>query len=234
MTLLIRRLPNRRVELFFSLLLVSVFFGLAGLMRSQHVDDLAYWLGLLTLELILPVVTGLVAAGLLAGDPALDILLSTHRPAWQVLLERLLIIGGIGVLSGSTVLLLAQRWELVMPSAGTDRIFIWLSPMVFCMGLSSTGALLRGRMLDGILVTLGTMGLSLIALPQIPRLCAGAAQAAECTWWLVSPLMTMGNPQAALWPLNRLIWFGLGAFLLAISLKLAQREEPLLQEVKNE
>jgi hypothetical protein len=229
--LLIKRLPNRRVELLFQLLLVSGFFGLAGFLKSQWAGELAYWMALLTLELLLPVGTGLVAAGLLAGDPALDILLSAHRPAWLVLVERLLIVGSIGFLSGSVALLLAQRWELMIPRTGTDQLFIWLSPMVFCMGLSSTVALLRGRMLDGILVTFGAMGVSLIALPQIPRLCAGSAQGANCIWWLASPLMTMGNPQAALWPLNRLIWLGLGAVLFALSLKLAQREEPLLHEV---
>jgi len=229
--LLIKRLPNRRVELFFQLLLVSGFIGLAGFLKSQWAGELAYWMALLTLELLLPVGTGLVGAGLLAGDPALDILLSAHRPAWQVLAERLLILGSIGFLSGSIALLLAQRWELMMPRTGTDQVFIWLSPMVLCMGLSSTVALLRGRMLDGVLATLGTMGTSLIALPQIPSLCAGSAQDADCMWWLASPLMTMGNPQSALWPLNRLIWLGLGVVLFALSLKLAQREEPLLHEV---
>jgi hypothetical protein len=229
--LLIKRLPNRRVELLFQLLLVSGFIGLAGFLKSQWAGELAYWMAMLTLELLMPVGSGLVAAGLLAGDPALDILLSAHRPAWLVLVERLLIIGSIGFLSGSVALLLAQRWELMIPRSGTDQVFIWLSPMVFCMGLSSTVALLRGRMLDGVLVTFGAMGVSLIALPQIPNLCALSAQGADCLWWLASPLMTMGNPQAALWPLNRLIWLGLGAVLLALSLKLAQREEPLLHEV---
>jgi hypothetical protein len=213
------------------LLLVSGFFGLAGFLKSQWAGELAYWMALLTLELLLPLGTGLLAAGLLAGDPVLDILLSAHRPAWQVLVERLLIIGCIGFVSGGASLLLAQRWELMIPRMGTDQVFIWLSPMVFCMGLSSTFALLRGRMLDGVLATLGTMGVSLIALPQIPRVCAGSAQGADCMWWLASPLMTMGNPLTDLWPLNRLIWLGLGVLLIALSLKLAQREEPLLHEV---
>lgn len=46
--------------------------------------------------------------------------------------------------------------------------------------------------------------------------------------------MTLGNAADAFWPLNRLTWLGAGLALLATSLILAQREEPLLHEVLTE
>jgi hypothetical protein len=231
---LLKRLPSRRLELLFSLLLLLGCYGLIGLLQKQHTSELAFWLALLTLELLLPLVIGVLAAGLLAGDTALDILLTAHRPAWQVLAERLLFLTAVGVLTGGAGLLLSEGWGIMLPKDGVDRIFIWLSPMAFCLGLSSAVALLRGRMLDGILATMGMMGLSLIMLPLIPRGCAGNPAGTACAWWLASPIMTLGNAADAFWPLNRLTWLGAGLALLAISYILAQREEPLLHEVSTE
>jgi hypothetical protein len=230
---LLRRMPSRRIELLFTLLLVLGMCILISLTRGGY-DGIAYFLALLTLELILPIAIGVAAAGLLAGDPALDILLSAHRPGWQVLVERLLFLGGIGFLSGSVVLLVAGYWGVSLPKYGTDRIFIWLSPMVFCMGLSSAGALLRGRMLDGVLLTIGVMGGSLVALSLIPRGCAGNASGEACAWWLASPVMTLGAAGDAFWPLNRLLWLGIGVGLLVVSIRLSKREEAVLQEVASE
>jgi hypothetical protein len=231
---LLKRMPTRRLELLFSLAVVLGMFGLVGVLQRSYAGELAYWLVLLILELILPIAIGTVAAGLLAGDPALDILLSAHRPGWQALVERMLFLGGVGILLGSTVLILAANWGIVLPKLGSDQIYIWLSPMVFCMGLSSAGALVRGRMLDGILLTIGVMGGSLIALTMIPRACAGNAPGEACAMWLLSPVMTLGNAGGAFWPLNRLLWLGLGASLIILSISLSKREEAILQEVASE
>jgi hypothetical protein len=231
---LLKRLPSRRLELLFGLLLLLGCYGLIGVLQAQHIFEQASLLALLTLELLLPLTTGVLAAGLLAGDAALEILLTTHRPAWQVLAERILFLTAVGILAGGAGLLLSEGWGVMLPKDGADRIFIWLSPMVFCLGLSSTGALLRGRMLDGILATMGMMGMSLILLPLIPRGCAEDPAGTACAWWLASPIMTLGNATDAFWPLNRLTWLGAGLALLAISFILAQREEPLLHEVPTE
>lgn len=227
---LLRRLPVRRIEFLFSLLLILGMLGIARLAQAQHLPELAFWLVQLILEFVIPVATGVIAAGLLAGDPALDLVLSAHRPAWQALAERLLFLGCIGTSLGTVTILLAENWGLALPKDGPDRIFIWLSPLIFCMGLSSASALLRGRMVDGVLATMGWMGLSLILLPQIPRGCAENLSGNACAWWLVSPLMTLGDAQDAFWPLNRLLWFGLGTLLLVTSFLWVQREEQLLHE----
>ena len=232
--LLLRRLPSRRVELLISLLLLLGCLALAGFLRDPYVNDAATLLILIILEVILPIGIGLLSAGLLAGDPALDLLLSAHRPAWQVLLERLLFLGAIGALFGSAALVAAERWALPLPKEGSARLYIWLSPVVFYMGLSSAVSLLRGRMQDGVLAVLGSMGVSVMLMSQIPRLCEGNLPGMPCIGWLASPMMTLGNPGDAYWPLNRLLWLGLGLALLALSLRLAQREEALLHEVSNE
>lgn len=235
---LLRRLPSRRVELLISLLLLSGCLALAGFLRDPFAIEAAVLLILIILEVILPLAVGLLSAGLLAGDPALDILLSAHRPAWQVLLERLLFVGAIGALFGSAVWIAAERWALPLPQAGSARLYIWLSPMLFYMGLASAVSLLRGKMQDGVLAILGSMGVSVILLSQIPRLCAanppGASDGSPCIGWLASPMMTLGASGDAYWRVNRLLWLGLGLALLALSLRLAQREEPLLHEASNE
>jgi len=231
---LLRRLPARRAELLGSLLLVLGSFGLAAFLHDQSADDAALLLMLVTLEILVPLAMGLLSAGLLAGDPALDLLLSAHRPAWQTLLERLLFVGGVGVLLSCLALGLAAYWDLSLPEDGSAQLYIWLSPMLFYMGLSSAVALLRGRMLDGALVSLGVMGVSLMLVNQIPRLCASATPGDHCLGWLASPMMTLGSPAGVYWPLNRLFWLFVGAALLGLSLRLAGREEPLLREVSTE
>ena len=223
---LLRRLPSRRLELVFCLGVVLGFFGLTWLTRQM--GDLNYWLGLISLEALLPLATGVVAAGLLAEDPALEILLTAHRPAWQVLLERLVILAALGGLLGVSMTLAASRWGIAFPKEGTDRFFIWLSPMVFCLGLASAAALLRGRMLDGVMAVSIAFGASLLSPLQIQRLCAGRPAGTACAGWLACPTLTLANPLEPTWPLNRLLWLTLGFGLLVASLVLAKREEPLL------
>jgi hypothetical protein len=222
---LLRWLPARRAELLVSLLLILGCFALTGFLHEQFADEAALLLVLVTLEIILPLAMGLLSAGLLAGDPALDLLFSAHRPAWQTLLERLVFIGAVGVFLSR---------DLPLPKEGSAQMYIWLSPMVFYMGLASAVALLRGRMLDGALAALGVMGASLMMVTQIPRLCAGNPSGTPCLGWLASPMMTLGSPADAYWPLNRLFWLLVGVALLGLSLRLARREEPLLPEVSKE
>jgi hypothetical protein len=231
-----RCLPTRRTELLIGLLLNIGCLGLVTYLHHQNrfSPDSPRLLVMVTLEIILPLTAGLWAAGLLAGDPMLDILVSAHRPAWRTLLERLLVVGLLGALIGSTTLVLTAYWNLRLPKHGSAQIFIWLSPMAFSMGLASVVALLRGRMLDGALAALSVMGISVMMLNQIPRLCAGTGSGEPCLAWLLSPIMTLGNPDDAYWPLNRLLWLFVGGILLRLSLGLTHREETLLSAMAQE
>jgi hypothetical protein len=228
---LLKRLPGRRGELLFYLLVFTGFYAVVWVMNYQRLPAMAGSLALMALELLLPLAAGLLVAGSLAGDPALDLLLSAHRPAWQVMGERLLIVGGLWMAIGSGALLLAHQWGVDLPHEGLDQIFIWLSPLLFLMGLANAAALLRGRKMDGVLAVMGAVGAALITLPRIPALCSSVS---PCWWWLANPLMTMGDAGDSIWPLNRLLWLALGAALLVASLKLAQREEQILQPAGEE
>lgn len=225
---LIGRFPTRRFELAFCVALLLGCTGLIGLVREQR--DLSGVLVLLTLELILPLSMGLVAAGLLAGDPALELMLTMHRPVGRVLAERLGLLFGVAAGFGAGLLALAQRWAIPLPKDGSDPIFIWLSPLVFTLGLANAASLLRGHLLDGAIAAAAVMGLSLLALLQIPQLCASVPEGELCPAWLASPVMSLAGAADPAWPLNRLVWLGLGIGLLALSFVLARREEPLLPQ----
>jgi hypothetical protein len=222
----LRRFPARRPELVGCLLIL--LGALAGVWALRGQMDLARLLALFTLEMLLPLGMGLLAAGCLAGDPILDLLLSAHRPAWQVLLERLAFLLALSGLVGWLALRLCERWELPLPIRAEDRLFIWFSPLVFCLGLASAAALLRGRALDGGLSLMAWMGGALVTTPLITHHCTAASPGGACIWWLVNPLATLGGGLGQVWPFNRLLWLSLGVGLLTLSLYLAQREEALL------
>lgn len=223
---LLSRFPARRSELLGCLVVLLGMLAGVGALREQM--DLASLLALFTLELLLPLGMGLMAAGCLAGDPILEILLTAHRPAWQALAERLAFLLALGGLLGWTALRLLERWQVPLPIRAEDRLFIWLSPLFFCLGLGSAIALLRGRMLQGGLVVIAWMGGSLIAVPITTRGCAGISSDAICGWWLLNPLATLGGGLGLVWPFNRLMWLSIGVSLLILSLYLARREETLL------
>lgn len=223
---LLRRFPARRAELLGCLLVILGMLAGVGVLRMQI--DTASLLALFTLELLLPLGMGLMAAGCLAGDPTLEILLTAHRPAWQVLVERLTFLLALGGLIGWLALRLFERWQLPLPIRVEDRLFIWLSPMLFCLGLGSAAALLRGRSLDGAMAVIAWMGGALVTVFFVTRSCAATPPGGFCIGWLFNPLATLGSGRGQVWAFNRLLWLSLGAGLLALSLYLARREEALL------
>ncbi len=223
---LLRRFPARRAELLGCLLILLGMLAGVGALRMQM--DLASLLALFTLELLLPLGMGLMAAGSLADDPILEILLTPHRPAWQVLVERLAFLFAVGGLMGWMALRLFERWQLPLPIRAEDRVFIWLSPLLFCLGFASAAALLRGRTLDGTVLVITWMGGALVTVPFVTQGCAATPPGELCVWWLVNPLATLGGGLGHVWPFNRLLWLSLGMGLLVLSIYLARREEALL------
>ena len=223
---LLRRFPARRAELLGCLLVLLGMLAGVGALRMQM--DLASLLALFTLELLLPLGMGLMAAGCLAGDPILEILLTAHRPAWQVLVERLAFLLALGGFIGWMALRLFERWQLPLPIRAEDRLFIWLSPLLFCQGLASAVALLRGRTLDGTVSVIALMGGALVTVSFVTHGCATTPPGGFCIWWLVNPLATLGGGLGHVWSFNRLLWLSLGVGLLVLSIYLARREEALL------
>ena len=71
-------LPVRRLELGLTTLFI---LGLLLVVRWTRDQQPGPVVALVTLEVLLPFAVGVTAAGLLAGDPALDLLLSVPQPA---------------------------------------------------------------------------------------------------------------------------------------------------------
>ncbi len=223
-------LPSRRLELGLATLAVAALALAVGLTRN---GPTAAGLAVIVLELIMPLLLALPAAGLLAGDPALDLLLSVPRPAPRTLAGRLALLLAWGAALGFGLQALAGAWRVALPQPGPGQPLIWAAPLLLYSGLATTGALVRGRMLDGAALALGAGMLALLSQPFIAAACAGVAGSA-CLGAAVSPALTMLRPTDPYWPANRLLWLMVGALLLGGGLALAGREERLLLAAKEE
>jgi hypothetical protein len=188
-------------------------------------------LALVALELLLPLCVGTVAAGLFAGDPALDLLLSTPQPPWHTLAQRLAVVLGWGAVLGLIVQGGTDMWELPLAAHGLSQVLIWATPMLFLTGVATAGALVRGLVTDGLIAILVVLGWALSIIPYIRRVCA-QAPSEQCVAALVTPAMTLMRPLDRYWPLNRLIWLTAGLLLLAAGLVLTRREERLVQATR--
>ncbi|MGH9817952.1 MAG: hypothetical protein ACRD6I_17945, partial [Candidatus Acidiferrales bacterium] len=104
-----RWLPGREAEF---LLVTLLYMGLLGLALLVRAAPEALPILLFTLEVGLPVALGIVAAGLMANDPVLDLLLSVPQPPPQTLAERLAVLLGYGLLLAALAFL-AARWMSV-------------------------------------------------------------------------------------------------------------------------
>jgi hypothetical protein len=196
--------------------------------REQQTGPL---LALLTLELLLPLCVGAVAAGLLAGDPTLDLLLSAPQPLRRTLARRLAVVLGWGAVLGLIVQGGIDMWELPLAVQGLSQVLIWATPMLFLTGVATAGALVRGQVTDGLIAILAMLGWALFIMPYIRRVCA-QAPSEQCAAALVTPAMTLMRPLDRYWPLNRLIWLVAGLLLLAAGLALTGREERLVQAAR--
>jgi hypothetical protein len=187
---------------------------------------------LLLVELGVPVALGIVAAGLMANDPVLDLLLSVAQPPPRTLAERLTALLGYGLLLALLALLVARRLGLPLPVTDARALLIWVAPALLFTGIATVGALARGRMLDGVALVLGAGGLALLTLTigaDCPPDPASACRAA-----LLVPLMTLLRPHDPLWPANRLLWGGIGCALLLAGLWLVRQEERLVTVPRSE
>ena len=227
-----KQLPGRRLELGLTALLIA---GLLVLIWLNREDSTAGPMLVLTIwELLLPLVLGAVAAGLLADDPALDLLLSVPQPAPCILAERIAIVLGYGLVLGLGMQYLAAKWKIPLPIQGVKQALIWTVPSVFLMGIATTASLVRGRAMDGLTAVLGTWAAMLLTIPFIGQACALTPGDQPCRVALLSPALTLIRPTDANWSLNRLIWLSLGILLLGIGLLLACDEERLVEASRAE
>ena len=220
---IVRWLPGREWEL---VLVSALYAGLLGIAVWKPTESTALYNVLITLEFGLPVALGVIAAGLIANDPVLDLLLSVARPASRTLAQRLAAVLGYGLLLAGLMVLIAWWREIALPVGLAQAILIWAAPTALLVGVATVGALLRGRMLDGVALVFSTAGMALLTLtaqsdcpPDPARPCYAA---------LVSPLMTLLRPHDPLWLTNRLLWLGIGCALVGAGLGLVRQEERLV------
>lgn len=102
-----RWLPGRKWELLLVTLLYAGLLGIAAWQRA-HAEGLS--IVLFTLEFGLPIALSIVASGLMANDPVLDLLLSVAQPPSRTLAQRLVVLLGYGLLLAALMLLAAVGW----------------------------------------------------------------------------------------------------------------------------
>ncbi len=227
MKIALYRLPHRRSEILVAVFLMS---GLIGLLWLTHRGGYGTRVSIAAIEIFLPLLMGIIAAGLIADDPALELLLTAPRPTQYILVERIIVVLGIGVIFGLAVQLLTKTWGIFLPHEGISQAFIWISPMVFYTGASSAVSLVRGRMLDGVILCLVVSGAALLSGPIIAASCQESPLIAGCWLAVFNPLMTSSLPYDPFWPVNRVLWFVLGVLLVGASLLLAGHGERFFRD----
>jgi len=221
------RLPHRRLEISIVALIILALIGLLWVSRASESGPR---ISITAMEILVPLLVGILAAGLLADDPALELLLTAPRPTRYILTDRLIIVLTFGAFSSLALQLLTNRWGIFVPYEGIDQAFIWLSPLFFYAGASSSASLIRGRMLDGVIVCLIVSVVGLLSGPIIAASCQGSPLIAGCWLAVFNPLMTSSTPYDPFWPANRVLWFILGALLVGASLLLAGQGERLFHD----
>ncbi len=221
------RLPHRRLEIS---IVSGIILVLILLMWSSRASEYGTRVSITAMELLVPLLVGILAAGLLADDPALELLLTAPRPTRHILADRLIIVLTLGVFSCLGLQLLTNSWGIFVPYDGIDQAFIWISPLLFYAGASSSASLIRGRMLDGVIVCLIVSVVALLSGPILAASCQGSPLIAGCWLAVLNPLMTSSTPFDPFWPANRVLWFVSGALLVGASLLLAGQGERLFHD----
>jgi len=227
MKMALARLPYRRSEILIAVLLMSGMIGLLWLTRR---GDSGTRISIAAIEIFLPTLMGIIAAGLLADDPVLELLLTAPRPTQYILVDRIIVVLGFGAIFGIAVQLLTKTWGIFLPHEGINQAFIWISPLVFYTGASSAVSLVRGRMLDGVMLCLVVSVAALLSGPIIAASCQGSLLISGCWLAVLNPLMTSSTPYAPFWPVNRVLWFVLGVLLVGASLFLAGNGERFFRD----
>jgi len=220
------RLPERRKELLAAsgLLLAALWY-----FRLNTGNESAAFTLIIILELLLPLPFSLVVAGIFAGDPVMELLQASPRPAFLALAERSAIVLGSGAIVGAIFLILARAWRVYLPMNGLHQVLIWLSPLILLGGVASLGSLARGKVVDGILAAILLWLASAASRQVVGLFCQDIPVDQACSAALVSPALTSVRPLDPGWLLNRLIWLLMGLFFLGFSTRLAGNEERLVK-----
>ena len=174
------------------------------------------------LEAGLPFAAGLAAANIVTDDPAIDLQLSLQTGYLTTVLRRLGALVGLcatlAVLWTSAMFLLGL-WEPWVPETYGRGQLVWVSPLLFFVGLGGVLALLlRSRSAAG--AVLGGCWISYIFFDDYFL---------SVAWFkLFYPFATLQRPGADFWLWNRLALIAAAAALLLIFAALLRRESIVL------
>ncbi|MHB1134420.1 MAG: hypothetical protein ACYC4L_18775 [Chloroflexota bacterium] len=149
----------RREQFWLPAALWALFVLLIVLFRDERQSDVATGF----LAMVLPMLAGVLAAGALVEDPALELQLAAPRAPWRTMVERLAMLLGL-------ICLAALAFQVVLLPAGVgldqlgnvaQRQLVWLVPSLALVALSNLIALGAAQS------TAGALGTGLVWLFQL-------------------------------------------------------------------
>lgn len=198
---------------------VAIFWGVLTYPNHNSPDDVNFML-LVFGEILLPLLVGWMATGLLLDDPCRELLMVTPRPIWRLVVERLIILLLVATLSWSALLL--AMWRIVNGTLVVPLTQIFLGGQVSFLAFSSIGlwAALRFRS--------GMGGAIIVAALWATGLIFRQGLLTHPIGQLIHPFLTLQAHESPLWPMNCIVLCLVTILLIFLSIHLTFYEECLL------
>lgn len=209
---------------------------LAGLITYLAIKDSPYQN--MAVEIVIPLAAAAQAALLLSpnDEPALEVLLSTPRPAPWLLLERVAV-----VLALQGAVALVGMVASMAVSGETDVLLAlarWLPPMLFFCGIATALSVRSRESALALAVTvLGWAGMLLARGLLLPAEAVGFTfprplDRIQPVLWLVHPYLQPGMLSTSDYVANRLVLAGVGCLLIALAADYLRDTEQTLLGVR--
>jgi len=197
-----------------ALVLFSVLAGWTGMGRQVN--------AILSAGLdVLPMIGGIGAASIVAGDPAVELHLTLPAEFRATMSRRLLLaLGWISLLGLGFTDALAASNRLVWPVSPLGNELIWMAPMLRLAGAGATLSLVNGT---------AAAGSSLVGMIWVLQLAFDRSLAQVPALRPVLLFIRFDAATPADWTENRLTLLGLSVVLLGFTVWLLGRSETLLR-----
>lgn len=218
-------LLRQNYHLYRSQLALLVLLSVLSKMMMLPVDPLSVQNLLLTYgEVLLPQIAGWIATGVLLSDPCRELLLSSGRPIWKTMIERVLLIfsttlaawGGMLLctcyVTKRSTALQAVGAQMFWGGAVASLLFISIG-VLFALGF-------HNRVAGGVVMTSSWAALLLF---KQSILTSELGQ-------ILYPFLTLDMPDSPFWWTNRLVLTTLSLLLLGGAILLTGQEERLLPQ----
>jgi pimeloyl-ACP methyl ester carboxylesterase len=209
---------------------LPVMFSMAGLMLVLAVGGLSHADTLRLVEIVVPLAMALQVVSIIspADDPPLEVLLACPRPAWWILIERLLIVfvmqTGVAVVGAVATLIATGSDDVVL------ALTRWIPPALMIGGIAvyttvrSRVAVFGAALTLLVWFTLVMMGDAL--LPTKPVMIP--LNYIKPWLWPFQPYLKPGSLGGGDYLLNRIVVAGFGLGLIALAAFQLRDEETVL------